>query len=115
MCAVAAYEDGAAYRVPAASQIGVDLLRQRAPARPRGRTGPSSGSSCAAPNRGTHSSSADTPPSRASSQLLRRVPDARPDVRRDARIEFDLHALGRSGVYAERVGEHVVADGLLSA
>ena len=47
--------------------------------------------------------------------LLRRVPDAGADVRRDAGVELDLHLRGGPGVDAERIGEHIVADRLLAA
>jgi hypothetical protein len=45
--------------------------------------------------------------------LLRGVPDAGADVWRHAGIEFNLYALGGSGVYSERIGEHILTDRLL--
>ena len=44
--------------------------------------------------------------------LLRRMPHARADIRSDLGVKCDFYVCGGSGVYTERVGEDVVAHGL---
>src|SRR5688572_29779344 len=45
--------------------------------------------------------------------VLRRVPHAGADVRRDVGGELKFYALGRPGVYTERIGEDIRANVLL--